>query len=257
MKNYFIFLLCCLLHTHAWCQKTGIAAKEKQLAALYSKLDDNRYSTYADNNADLFARQLNDFIRSNPATLDYAFAKLKKSGVYITTSADGNFRIYSWDTWTGGSMHFFQTIYQWKDGGQVYSRMSQYREGDPGSFASLIYRVDVGKLHYYLSVENLILSNMYRGQMVKVHRIAGNKLIDTDKIFKVKAQKLKLIDIYYNIFSLEDPHKYTTDLITYDDRYKILYIPLIKKDDVTKKYLVYQLKGGYLEYIGIENGKRK
>lgn len=257
MKNAFIFLLCCLLHGQAWSQKNSIATKEKQLAALYSKLDDNKYSAYADNNAEIFARQLNELIRDNAATLTYAFAKLKKSGVHIISSADGNFRIYSWDTWTGGSMHFFQSIYQWKYGGTIYTLMPQYRDGDPGSFPSLIYTVDIGKYRYYLSVENLILSNMYKGQMVKVHRIAGNKLIDTDKLFKVKTQKHKVIDIYYNIFSLDDPHKCTTELITYDPDYKILYIPLIKKDDVTKKYLIYQLKGGFFEYIGIETGKRK
>ncbi|WP_129021217.1 hypothetical protein [Edaphocola flava] len=257
MKNSYIFLLCCLLHTHVWSQKTNMVTKEKQLAALYSKIDGNRYSANSDNKAEMFARQMNDFIRDNPATLSYTFTKLQKSGVHIATSPDGNFRIYSWDTWTGGSMHFFQSIYQWKDGGQIYYRMPQYGEGDPGSFSSQIYMVDIGKYRYYLSVENMILSTMHRGQMVMAHRIAGNKLIDTDKIFRAKTQKLKVIDIYFNVSSLDETRKWTTDLITYDYRYKLLYIPLVTKDNVTYRNLLYQLKGNYFEYIGIETGKRK
>ncbi|MNL58548.1 hypothetical protein D3C87_1821940 [compost metagenome] len=89
------------------------------------------------------------------------------------------------------------------------------------------------------------------------HRIAGNKLMDTDKVFRAKTQKLKVIDIYFNISSLDDTRKWTTDLITFDYRYKLLYIPLVTKDNVTKRNLIYQLKGNYFEYIGIENGKRK
>ena len=68
----------------------------------------------------------------NASTLDYKFSGLQES-MYIATSEDGNFRIYSWDTEDGGSMHRFSRVYQYRTaGGKVYSKADALPEGDPG-----------------------------------------------------------------------------------------------------------------------------
>lgn len=47
-------------------------------------------------------------------------------------------------------------------------------------------------------------------------------------------------------------------LITYDDKQKLIYIPVVdEKGQVSKKRIVYQLKGSYFEFIGIETGIQK
>ena len=48
------------------------------------------------------------------------------------------------------------------------------------------------------------------------------------------------------------------ELISYDGKKKIIYIPVVNNNGkVSNKNILYQLKGGYFEFIGIENGKRK
>src|SRR4030095_6026576 len=51
-----------------------------------------------------FQKILFHYANTNATTLSYPFTKLEAAGLTIATSADGAFRIYSWDTYTGGTM---------------------------------------------------------------------------------------------------------------------------------------------------------
>src|SRR5262249_16647064 len=64
----------------------------------------NRYDSLGNANRE-FKKQLIRYVSRYPSTLNYGFKKLQKEGLIITTSPDSLFRIYSWDTWTGGTMH--------------------------------------------------------------------------------------------------------------------------------------------------------
>jgi len=95
-------------------------------------------------------------------------------------------------------------------------------------------------------------------QSISAYSIEGNKLVDTVKVFKTKTKKLNRIDIEFDFFSVVNRPERPLELITYDDKQEIIYIPVIgDKGQVTKKNLLYQLKGSYFEFIGIETGKRK
>src|SRR5690606_18667810 len=71
--------------------------------------------------------------------LKYAFAGLKEE-MWVATSSDGKFRIYSWDRSIGGTMHFFDCViqYQAANGGVFAQSCSSKDEGDIGGFYSRI-----------------------------------------------------------------------------------------------------------------------
>lgn len=209
--------------------------------------------------SDKFETGFTKLIQNNPATLNYPFKKLVDSNFCdVRTSIDGNFRIYSWDTWTGGTMHIFETIYQWKSNGKVFTKIPKYDEGEAGSFCSKIFTVNINDRTYYLAVTNGIFSTKDAMQSISAYSIEGSKLVDTVKLFKTKTKKLNSIDVEFDFFSVVDRPERPLELITYDDKQKIIYVPVVgDKGQVTKKNILYQLKGGYFEFIGIETGVRK
>src|SRR5881394_3489755 len=53
--------------------------------------------------------------------LAYSFPKIKQE-LYVATSPDGRFRVYSWDLNDGGSMHDFDKVYQYQGrSGKIYT----------------------------------------------------------------------------------------------------------------------------------------
>ncbi|HEY1202766.1 MAG TPA: hypothetical protein VGE79_17380, partial [Niastella sp.] len=192
---------------------------------------------------------------SNPGTLKYPFEKLSDSGfAEIETSGDGNFRIYTWDTWIGGTQHFYKTVYQWKANGKIFTKVPAIADGDGGEDCSAMYTVTINNKPYYLAVMNSIGSTMFGGRSISAFTIDGNKLNDTVKLFKTRTEKLNRIHIGFEFASIEDQR----ELIMYDSKLKTVYISLVDEhQQVTKKNLLYQLKGRYFEYIGVETGKRR
>jgi len=242
-------------------QEKDIALHENKFVTIYSKLssfiqnDYDSVSFYSDK----FEKEFSNFIENNQTTLNYPFKKLTDGNFcWIRTSPDKNFRVYSWDTWMGGTMHIFKTIYQWRSNGRVHTEIPVYEEGDAGRFCSRIFNVDIGRKTYYLVVDNAIFSTKDALQSISVYTVANNKLNDTIKLFKTKTQKLNSIDVEFDFFSVADRPERPLELITYDEKQKIVYVPVVgEAGKVTKKNIMYQLKGGYFEFIGITTGKRK
>src|SRR3569833_1976493 len=56
--------------------------------------------------SDLFAAKLKNYATKFPETISYPFNQLKQEPLTILSSADGLFRIYSWDNESGGTMRF-------------------------------------------------------------------------------------------------------------------------------------------------------
>ncbi|GAB4044937.1 hypothetical protein [Spirosoma litoris] len=243
----------------SFAQTKTLAAKENELVALYAKLKEN--PDQIDKNTTRFASELARVLKANPATLTYPFKKLTdKIFCFTKTSADGKFRVYSWDTETGGTMHFFNQIYQWSDNSRVFTRVLKYHEeeGESGNFCSRIYTVTVKNKNYYLAISNGIYSTKDASQSVSVFTIDNGKLNDAVELFKTKTSTLNRIDVEFDFFSVVDRPERPLELITYDDKRKIVYIPVVdEQGKVSKRNILYQLKGSYFEFIGIETGKRK
>lgn len=256
-----LFILTILICDKASAQTKDMPSQENKFVQLYSKLvsfiqgDYDSISFYSDK----FETEFISFIKNNPTSLNHPFKGLiDRSFCVVKTSSDGNFRIYSWDTWTGGTMHVFKTIYQWKSNGKIFAKVPKYEEGDAGSFCSKIFTVHIKDKPHYLAVTNGIFSTKDAIQSISSYSIEGNELVDTVKLFKTKTKKLNSIDVEFDFFSVVDRPERPLELITYDEKKKIIYIPVVgDKGQVTKKNILYQLKDRYFEFIGIETGMRK
>src|ERR1700753_4142386 len=77
-----------------------------------------------------FARLLSQYAFNHPATISQKFPSLRKSGLTICSSSDARFRLYSWDTWTGGTMHVFENVFQYKTGDKTIAIVDTAKNGD-------------------------------------------------------------------------------------------------------------------------------
>ncbi|PVD52978.1 hypothetical protein DC498_06315 [Terrimonas sp.] len=263
LHRLIIFFLIAVMLNNGKCfaQQEKIAQQEKKCAELYAKLlsfvqtSGDSVNLYAAR----FEKNLVECIRENPSTLHYAFSVLTDSGFCsIQTSADGNFRIYSWDTWTGGTMHIFKNIYQWKSDDGIFSRHDKDRGEDPGNFCSAIYSVKLKDKPYYLAITNGVYSTRDAIQSISAFTIKKNILTDTVRLFKTKTKRLHTIDVAFDFFSVSEKAERPLKLITYDEESKTVYIPVVNKDDkvVNNQFLVYTLKDEYFEFTGISSDKR-
>src|SRR5690348_11621489 len=98
-------------------QINNLSAEEDKLIKLNAKM----WSLYRVPNdshvfdAEEIDREVINLVQEDAATMDYPFKRLADSNVCdVKLAGDGKLRIYSVDTWTGGTMHVFREIYQWK-----------------------------------------------------------------------------------------------------------------------------------------------
>ena len=252
-----LFILTFFAVQNFYSQKTNLKLAENNLCKLYSNISKEDDLVYE--NSEKFEKEFIKILKENPSTLDYDFKTLiDKKYCYVKTSSDGNFRIYSWDTETGGTMHFFKTVYQYKNNSKVYLKVPTYEEGDAGAFCSKIFDVKIGNKNFYLPITNGIFSTKDASQSISVFNIEGNKLVDSEKLFKTKTKTLNRIDVEFDFFSVVDRPERPLQLITFDAKRNIIYIPVVnEKLQVTEKYFLYQLSDNLFKYIGIEKGKKK
>lgn len=259
-RFYFITVLLACMCNGSYSHSANLPHEEAKLvqlyAALINKLGNPDSTTYY---SDKFGKELKKYISTTPATLEYRFKRLTDSNYcFVTTSLDGNLRIYSWDTWTGGTMHFFNQIIQYRDGGRVLTKIPQYEKGDPGVYCSAIFTVMIKGAAYYLPISNGISSTKDASQSISVLTIHNHQLVDTVRLFKTKKRLLNAIDVYFDFFSVVDRPERPLTLITYDEKQKVIRIPLVNDNgQVTRQGLLYKLQDDYFTFTGIEPDKRK
>ncbi|NIG54775.1 hypothetical protein [Chitinophaga sp. Cy-1792] len=255
-KNKILLVIALLLSTaiNTYAQN-AIKKAEIALSASYAKILDHEDSAYR--YADKFRQEFTILLKNNPATISYNFKLLQDSShCYVTTSADGAFRVYSWDRWTGGSMHYFDAIYQYRTGETVSTQAAVPIKGNPGTFCSKIYTASINGKAYYLAILNGIYSSRDAAQSVQVFTITNGKLDDTTRIFKTKSKILNRIDVPFDFFSVVDRPERPLELITYNETSKEVYIPLVDKNgQVTHSNLIYRLTGDFFEYVGVAKSK--
>jgi len=242
-----------LATSNLFAQAVSLKEMEDDLLRTYSKL----FSFYQNDHdslekqSDLFSAIMVDYISKNPSTLDYPFKNLVDSNACdVVTSDDGLFRIYSWDTWMGGTEHLFQNIFQFGAGGKVYTKLLKHDDGEGSSFYSEIHTVKTGQKIYYLGIGNAIYSTKDAAKSIKVFTIENSSINDSVKLFKTRKELLNEIDVNFDFFSVVDHPERPVKLIKYDAAKKIVYIPVVEeKGWVTDRFIRYQFKGRYFEHI--------
>lgn len=198
----------------------------------------------------IFSQKLLAYTNREASTLTYAFKELKNEGLNIATSTDKNFRIYSWDTQTGGSMHYFDNIYQFKQNNKVISQNlnDKRQQGDFGSWFSEIFSLKTENKTVYLGYWNAIYSNSSCGQGIKLFSIENGQLNDSIKLIKTKTGIKNKLSFEFDFFSVVDRKERPVKLIYYNPIEKTIKIPVVTDMlKVTNKFITYKYGGQYFE----------
>jgi len=198
-----------------------------------------------------FTNSLTYLIKNNNSTLHYPFEKLQKeNALKMTTSEDKKLRVYSWDNNSGGTMRFFNQIYQFNANGNITVNES-LASNDSQAYFSKIYTVqNKNNESIYLVISNSILSSKYSVQHINAYKIGTENLQSAD-VFKTKTNTLDKISVEYDFFSVVDRPERPVELITLENN--ILKIALVDdKQNVTSKNLIYEWNGDVFLYKGVK-----
>lgn len=221
----------------------------------FLKTDDEKINAYDSLQAanDLFERLLLKYTSSNSQTISFNFKSLADSGLTIVTSEDGLFRIYSWDTWTGGTMHNFRNVFQFKSGTNVFSKIFKKKEedGDAGCYYNQINDIVSGNRKFYITQSRAILSSGLSYHNIQMFSIDNSELNDTAKLIKTKTGIKNQLGYEVDLTAASNRDRDIPDFyIEYDTVNKIISIPLILDDSkVTAKKIRYQFKDKYFEKL--------
>lgn len=198
-----------------------------------------------------FRNNLLAYTANARSTFAYDFKELEKEGLVIKTSEDGLFRIYSWDTWTGGSAHNFDVVYQYKaDNKLVSKRAGTYEEGDMGRWYSNIYELKVDNKTYYIGLYHEVHSTSVSYEGVKLFCIEGNNLNESVRLFKTTTGIKNELGFAYSFFSVADHPERPVKLIYYDKDDDQLHLAVVLEDGkVTNRFITYQFTGKYFERV--------
>jgi hypothetical protein len=231
--------------------KNDIPKKEQELIQIGQKMMELR-SEISDSipyYSDLFSSKLQELL-SNEKTLTYPFKSLiEEYTCNANTSKDGLFRIYSWDSHLGGTMHFFNIIYQYRIGNTIKTQRYQSNvEGDPAWFCSDIFTLETTKNTLYLAITNGIYSNRDSRQSIQAFELTDQGINDSVLVMKTDEGLQNSLSVYYNFFSVADRPERPVTVINYDSKKKVISIATTnEKDDITDDLITYSFTGKYFE----------
>lgn len=248
-----VFSICAFGQSIAQIEKELIAAvKEIQKYGTYGGGYDDEKLSAAQN---AFREKLLKYTK-NAATLKYKFAALGEL-IYIATSDDGKFRIYSWDMEDGGTMHDFANLYQYTGAdGKVYSKQDDVSEEDYGGFVTDIFTLDTKKGKVYITCSTAIGSTKINAQSADLYKIDGDRLEPDVKLFKTSSGLTSTLSFGYDFFSVVDRRERPVRLISFDKKTKTLRIPVVIEDKefpdgrVTNRNITYRFDGTYFVKTG-------
>jgi hypothetical protein len=211
--------------------------------------DINKYDSLEAANK-LFRFSLLSYTSTAAATLTYDFKELEMLGLYIRTSEDRLFRIYSWDTHMGGTAHIYDAVYQYKSDNLVFSKTIKNGEGDAGRWYSNIYTLKTDDKTYYIGLYHAVFSSKDGYQGVKLFSIERNTLNEDVRLFKTRTSTRNDLGFGFNLFSVANRTERPIKLIYYEEDERKLSIPVVLQDGkVTKKFIVYQFNGEHFVIV--------
>ena len=188
------------------------------------------------------------------SVLRYNFPALSKK-MFIATSRDGKFRIYSWDNESGGTMRDFENVYEFegRDGRVYATERKSAQEGDYGSFYTQIFQIAAPEGMTYLANSTFIASTSLSSQALSAFRVDGAKLNSDVKIIRTQSGIKNSVGFQYDFFSVVEHPERPVKLFFYDEAKKSFRFPIVIQDKktpqgrVTNRYITYRYTGKYFE----------
>ena len=168
-----------------------------------------------------------------PGSISYPFIDLRKRRLRIATSKDGQLRIYSWDVRDQSDMGATSSIVQYKTPQgtrcRIFFDAQNDASDDPGAFYTRIYTLKSGGKLFYLAFGHSQYNHWNTSQRMRALAIAGDKLVDTLKLFKQEGQLANVFEIYYDYF---DYLKHGRPEMHFDPARNFLFVPVTRGDKV-------------------------
>ncbi len=238
----------------------SLAAIENELLAHVEKLE--KASNYGGGSDYALLAKENKLLRnalikygSRSDVLECRFSKLAER-IFLTTSKDGRFRAYSWDTEEGGTMHDYITVYQFKgQSGKAYSWAPPYSDdlgnNRAGGFVHQIFQTSTKSGPIYLTVSTFIGSTSLASQTISTVKINGEKLNTRARMIQTSKGITDSISFGYDFFSVVDHAERPIKLFEFDETRKEFRFPVVIEDEktpqgrVTTRFITYRLNGSY------------
>ena len=208
----------------------------------------NKYNTN-------FQNFIIDFSSKNSKTLSYPF-KSNGGGFDIVSSQDGNFRIYTWNEFGGGTMQFYRNVFQYASNQKVNSKYNEIEAQNNGCRYYEINEVVSGGIKYYLTSSISIGSSANFYYQIKVFSIENGRLNENAKLIKTKTGLKNTLGYEVDLSSASNRERTdgveSRDFIAmkYDKTTNTIIIPLITADGkITKNKIKYKFNGTYFEKI--------
>ncbi|MBD1387485.1 hypothetical protein IDJ75_19530 [Mucilaginibacter rigui] len=250
-----LFVACCFISATSFAQSAK--AIEADLLRSFKKLEywDDKQRKGVDGASDsletandVFDSKIKGYAIKYPSTIAEPFTSLKKAHLDIFTSDDGLFRIYSWETWMGGTMRDFSNLMQYKNGQVTKATLLTSNQDNYIPFYSNLYTFKTGGKTYYLGIYNTIYSTKDVGTGIRIFSIENGNLNSDTKIIKTQSGLKSKIYYSYDFFSVVDIAFELRPTITFDAATKTIKIPLIGSEGkVTTKFITYKFNGQYFE----------
>lgn len=258
-----LVIMSLLCQQQAYAGSNNEKAVSKEIAHLlerirYHKHDDTSEGQY--DSLEVVNKRLADFIINTGQQADMInmpFGQLDSSGISILTSDDKNFRIYCWNTETGGTMRFFNALVQYHSGNGIKTAVlnridaaESAEDFDPGYWYHQLYTVkgNSGKA-YYLPLYVGIYSGRDRLDGIKAYTIDNGELNDSVQLFKTTKASINTIEYAYDAFnSYKDKNDGERPTIHLNEEKTKVYIPVISEEKFTGKWLIYVFNGEQFVY---------
>ena len=151
-----------------------------------------------------FGEKLKNYTAAYRFTLTEPFEKFNDTQLGIVSSDDGLFRIYSWDTFMGGTMRFYENVFQYKSGAEVHSIL-QKRDTSANGY---IYRYtalqtfEANGTIYYLATYMGRFSTKDMISGIQVFSVQNGKLNSDVKLIKTDDGLQNKLSYHFNIFTI-------------------------------------------------------
>ncbi|MFI5140486.1 MAG: hypothetical protein ACHQIM_21885 [Sphingobacteriales bacterium] len=256
----FYLLSCCLIPFSLFAQTPAQTAKniDIDLYRYLQKIDSWRWRQDTISNVDslqkandAFEQRLRYYASEYPVTIEAKYPSLTGDNVAVVSSADGLFRIYSWDTSLGGSKVAFENVFQYKVNDKTLSNFKpadSTEEGRPTYSYSSIYTLKANDKTYYLAVYNGVFSSKDAGQGIEVFTIENGKLKDGIKLIKTHSGLHNRLSYDYDFRSVVNLKVQPS--IHFDNASNTIFVPLVDGNGkVTDKYITYKFTGEVFEKV--------
>ena len=225
--------------------------------AILSQIDKIKYPAAGQDNYDALTgltKKLHAYLmapQNQAALMQSRLQKAQSAGLYVAESQDRKMRVYSWDQWTGGTMHFFDATAQYKTaaGKVVPYDFGPKEDTDNGAYYDKIIPIATksGRTVYLVFGTSIGSTICYSLSVASYEITRDGKLIKAP-FFKTKKQFLN--EISCGVERQDTSLDCDIELI---DANKTLRIPVVDESMHFKNsYLIYKFDGGKFVYVGIK-----